>query len=105
MTNGHHNLPNAPTNTPTVVLSDEGRPPNPSSGQGAGNATAPGPNSGAQGLDSADPHPAEEAHPYDARHPGGPTRQGRTSAPILQSTTAVRRPARIMPAAAQNSPT
>lgn len=27
MTNGHHNLPNAPTNTPTVVLSDEGRPP------------------------------------------------------------------------------
>ena len=71
MTNGHQNLPNAATSTPIAVLSDEGRPPNPSSGQGAGNATAPGPHNGAQGLDSADPHPAEEAHPYDARHPGG----------------------------------
>jgi hypothetical protein len=70
MTNARHNQPSAPTNTPQHLPGDQG-PPNPTRGRGAGNATSPGPHQGPQGLDTSDPHPAEEGHPYDARHPGG----------------------------------
>jgi len=71
MTTVRHNQPGAPTNTPQHLPGDQGQPPNPTPGQGAGNAAAPGSHNGPQGLDASDPHPAEEGHPYDARHPGG----------------------------------
>lgn len=94
MTNVRHNKPGAPTNTPQHLPDDQDRPLNPSSGQGAGNAASLGPHEGAQGLDPADPHPAEEGHPYDARHPGGanPPTKDIGPNPSVHSGTAPPRP-------------
>jgi hypothetical protein len=66
-----HNQPGAPANTPQHLPGDEGRPHNPKVSRGAADAAAPATHEGPQGLDAADPHPAEEGDPYDARHPGG----------------------------------
>jgi hypothetical protein len=92
MTNVRHNEPGAPTNTPQHP-GDQGDPDNRLPGQGAGNAAPPGPNEGPQGLDPADPHPAEEGDPYDARHPRAkPPTENIGPNPAAQKGTAPPRP-------------
>ena len=66
----HHKEPSALLNTPQHSI---GQQPNVPAGppETADQATADGSEETMQGLDRADPHPAEEGKPYAARHPGG----------------------------------
>ena len=88
MTNVRHAQLGAPTNTPQHLPSDQGHPPNPTPGQGAGNAAAPAPHNGPQGLDRQTRIPQRKIIPTTRDIPAALTRPQRTSAPILRFTTA-----------------
>jgi len=94
MTKVVHNGPGAPVNQPQHLVGDEGNPPNPISGQVVGAAPQSAPHEGPQGMDATDPHPAEEGHPYDSRHPGcqRPSTKDIGPNPAAHNGSAPRRP-------------
>jgi hypothetical protein len=90
------NEPGAPVNTPQHLVgqtnAQEGTP----SGQTGSRASTQqtGPRTAPREVDVADPHPADEGHPYDARHPGGtnPPTKDLGPNPGIHNGTPARRP-------------